>query len=78
MPMLLYILRSSPCFLSPALSEYDLVLKSVTSSVINVNLQDDDSAWLQASLPVNLGVLDILSVGQLAPSAFLASVALPT
>ena len=64
-----------PCFLSPALSKCDLVLKSVTSSVINVNLQDDDSAWLQASLPVNLGGLGIRSVGQLGLSAFLASAA---
>ena len=42
MPRLLYILRSSPCFLSPALPEYDSVLRSVTSSLININLQDDD------------------------------------
>ena len=75
MPRLLYILRSSPCFLTPALPKYDSILRSVTSSVININLQDDDSAWLQASLPVNLGGLGIRSVGQLAPSAFLASAA---
>ena len=75
MPKLLYILCSSPCFLSPALPEYDSVLRSVTYSLININLQDDDSAWLQASLPVNLGGLGIRSVGQLAPSAFLASAA---
>ena len=73
MPRLLYILCSSPCFLSPALPENDSVLKSVTSSLININLQLDESIWLQA--PVNLGGLGIRSVGQLAPSAFLASAA---
>ena len=77
-PRLLYTLRSFPCFLSPALPEYHSVLRSVTSSVINVNLHDDDSAWFQASLPVNLGSLDglsIQSVRHLALSAFLTPVA---
>ena len=70
-----FIYSALPRFFSPALSEYDSVLTSATSSVINVNLQDDNSAWLKASLPVNLGGLGIWSVGQLAPSAFLASAA---
>ena len=74
MSRLLHILRSSPCFSLlryPNMTQYS----DVTSSLININLQDDDSAWLQASLLVNLGGLVIRSVGQLAPSAFLASAA---
>ena len=72
---LLYTLRTSPCFLSPELSEYDSLLRSITSSLVNIHFQDNDPAWLQASLPVNHGGLGIRSAGQLAPSAFLASAA---
>ena len=74
-PKLLYTLRTSPCFLSPELSEYYSLLRSIASSLVNIHFQDNDSAWLQASLPVNQGGLGIRSAGQLAPSAFLASTA---
>ena len=74
-PRLLYTLRASPCFLSPELSEYDSLLRSIASSLVNIHFQDNDPAWLQASLPVNQGGLGIRSAGQLAPSAFLASTA---
>ena len=72
---LLYTLRTSPCFLSPELSEYDSLLRSIASSLVNIHFQDNDPAWLQVSLPVNQGGLGIRSAGQLAPSAFLASTA---
>ena len=36
---------------------------------------EDDSTWLQATLPVKLGGLGIRNAVQLAPSAFLASAA---
>ena len=44
-------------------------------ALVNIHFQDNDPAWLQASLPVNQGGLCIWSAGQLAPSAFLASAA---
>ena len=72
-PKLLYLLRSSPCFLSPNLRDYDDVLRSIVGSVANTCL--DDNAWSQASLPVKAGGLGIRSAVQLAPSAFLSSAA---
>ena len=54
--------------------EFDNILRSITSEVLNVNLVSE-SAWLQASLPVSEGGLGIRSAAQLAPSALLASAA---
>ena len=71
-PKMLYILRSSPCFLSPQLEEFE---RSILSDIANINLVDNDSVWTQASLPVWYGGLGIRSAVQLAPSAFLASAA---
>ena len=50
-PKLLYILRTSPCFLSPGLKTFDDVLKSIVSSVANIHLVEYDLAWTQATLP---------------------------
>ena len=75
LPKLLYNLRTAPCFLSPALQEYDSTLKSIVSTIANVHFGEDDSTWLQATLPVKLGGLGIRNAVQLAPSAFLASAA---
>ena len=72
-PKLLYTIRSSPNFLSPSLQSYDKTLRSIVSDITNINL--DDTAWTQASLPVKSGGLGIRSSVQLAPSAFLASAA---
>ena len=72
-PKLLYLLRSSPSFLSPKLKDYDDVLRSIVGSVANTRL--DDNAWSQASLPVKAGGLGIRSAVQIAPSAFLSSAA---
>ena len=74
-PKLLYTLRTSPCFLSPELSEYDSLLRSIASNLFNIHFQNNDPARIQASLPVNHGSLGIQSARQLAPSAFLASAA---
>ncbi len=38
-----------------------------------MNIALDDQQWIQASLPVNDGGLEIRSVGRVAPSTFLAS-----
>ena len=75
LPKLLYNLRTSPCFLSPALQEYDSLLKSIVSGITNIHFGEDSPTWLQATLPVKMGGLGIRSAVQLAPSAFLASAA---
>ena len=74
-PKLLYNLRTSPCFLSPALEVYDKTLRSIVSGITNIHFEESDPAWLQATLPVKLGGLGVRSAVQLAPSAFLASAA---
>ena len=76
LPKLLYNLRTSPCFLSPALQEYDNLLKSIVSGITYIHFGDACPTWLQATLPVKMGGgLGIWSAVQLAPSAFLASAA---
>ena len=57
-PKVLYILRTSPCFLNDRLESFD-----------------DESTWLQASLPRRMGGIGIRRAVQLAPSAYLASAA---
>ena len=74
-PRLSYILRTSPCFLSPELRVYDDLLESITSSITSNSLHGSVTAWPQASLPVKNGGLGIRSAVQLAPSTFLASAA---
>ena len=74
-PKLLYVLRTSPCFLSSDLIAYDAVLKSIVSNVTNIHFGDEDPAWTQATLPVRYGGLGFRSAVQLAPSAYLASAA---
>ena len=71
-PKLLYLLRTSPCFLSTLLEDYDSLL---LNTITNNNMNADSPAWLQASLPVRSGGLGIRRAAQLAPSAFLASAA---
>ena len=72
-PKLMYLLRTSPCFLSTSLHLYDNELRNMLSSITNTFL--DDRAWLQASLPVKSGGLGIRSAVHLAPSAYLATFA---
>ena len=50
----LYVLRTAPCFLSPELARFDESLRHLVCAILNVPL-DDNSAWLQASLPVRSG-----------------------
>ena len=73
LPKLLYTLRTSPCFFGPELQVFDSLLRSLLSSILNINLTD--SAWSQASLPVRCGGLGVCSATLLAPSAFLVSAA---
>ena len=74
-PKLTFLLRTSPAFESPLLREYDSLLCSLLSSLLNVNLDYSDASWTQASLPVRMGGLGIRSAVQLAPSCFLSSAA---
>ena len=73
LPQLLYILRTSPCFLSEKLNTYDDVLKSIKGNIFNICFVDNESAQTQATLPVKFGGLGVRSAVQLAPSTFLAS-----
>ena len=72
-PKLMHLLRTSPCFDSPRLQDYDNLLRSILGNITNISLEENDPSWLQATLPVNLGGLGIRSAVHLAPSAFLAS-----
>uniref|UniRef100_A0A1X7SSY7 Reverse transcriptase domain-containing protein n=1 Tax=Amphimedon queenslandica TaxID=400682 RepID=A0A1X7SSY7_AMPQE len=74
-PKLIFLLRTSPAFLSPLLHEYDSSICSLLSSLLNVNLDYNTTAWAQASLPVRMGGLGIRRAVQLAPSCFLSSAA---
>ena len=74
-PELTHNLRTSPCFLSNKLNECDDLLRSIIGNIVKVEFDEDDPAWTQATLPVRCGGLGIRSLVQLAPSAFLASVA---
>jgi len=73
MPKLLYLLRTSDCSDNPLLAEFDKTLRSGLSAILNVDI--NDTQWLQASLPVRNGGLGIRSAEMLAHSAFLASAA---
>ena len=52
---LLYTLRTSPCSKSPQLWHFDQLLRSLLGEIVNINIMDDDVAWMQASLPVGPG-----------------------
>ena len=71
-PKLIYIMRTSPCFLSAELEVYDNLLKTILCDVINVRL--DEVSWSQACLPIRFGGIGVRRVAQLATS-FLASAA---
>ena len=74
-PKVLYTLRTSPCFLSPLLGDYDYLLRATLSTILNIHFGEDDPSWIQATLPIRCGGLGIRSAVQLAPSALLASAA---
>ena len=65
LPKLLYNLRTSPCFLSPVLQEYDKSLMSILGQITNLLLSEDGHAWTQATLPVKMGGLGVRSAVQL-------------
>ena len=69
-----YILRTAPCYLSSHLLVYDNLLRRILTDITNVHLEQD-TTWLQATLPTSNGGTGIRRASQLAPSAFLASAA---
>ena len=73
-PKTRFVLRTAPCFLSDQLEGFDDLLRSVLSTILNIDL-GLDTAWLQATLPVRAGGIGIRRAVQLAPSAYLASAA---
>ena len=73
-PKILYGLRTAPCFSSGHLHVFDETVRSILSKILNVNLAQE-SAWMQASLPVRAGGVGVRRAVQLAPSAYLASAA---
>ena len=71
-PRLLYLIRSSPCFLAPeALRNIDALFRQSLTETLNVRL--DDKAWDQASLPVKAGGLGVRRIEDLALPAYLSS-----
>ena len=72
-PRLQYILRCAPCFGSPLTTRFDDLVLQTLSSCANIEL--DSSARVQAQLLVRWGGLGLRSTTQLAPSAFLSSLA---
>lgn len=70
-PKIQHVLRGIFCGDHHLLPELDLMLKTSLSQIINIQLNDD--AWVQASLPINSGGLGIRSAVDLSASAFLAS-----
>ena len=72
-PTIMNVLRAAPCVDHPSLAEFDSLLRSGLTKIVNCEL--DDLAWIQAGLPIRDGGLGVRSVALLAPSAFLASAA---
>ena len=66
------MIRSSPCFLPPeALRNIDALFRQFLTETLNVQL--DDKAWRQASLPVKAGCLGVRRIEELALPAYLSS-----
>ena len=58
-PKMLHVLCTSSCFNSSRLAEYDNIVRVLLCNIVNIRLEETDSAWLQATLPVNKGGLGI-------------------
>ena len=71
LPKLLYILRTSPCFDHPLVQSFDDLQIQLLQKLLNINL--DDRAGSQASLPVRFGGLGVISAVKVAPSAYISS-----
>jgi len=71
-PKLLFTLRSAPCFRLPnKLSEIDNTIRCGASDILNVDF--DDTGWIQATLPLRHGGLGLRAVSDVALPAYAAS-----
>ena len=71
-PKLIYLLRTSPCFLAQeTVAEADILLAQSFGELFALNLTGD--AWRQATLPANFGGLSLPSVSSLILPCFLSS-----
>jgi hypothetical protein len=67
-----YLLRSSQCYvLGDLLSEFDEIQRITLRGILNIEL--DESAWNQASLPMRNGGLGIRKISDLALPAYISS-----
>ena len=71
LPKLLYLLRTAPIYQSEKLKTYDDTLKCCLEKILNIQM--NETKWLQASLPVRLGGLGIRSIMQISTSAYISS-----
>ena len=67
-PVILHVLRSSPCFGHPSVPHFDQILRNGLERIVNCEI--GDLAWSQASLPIRYGGLGIRSVVVLALCLF--------
>ena len=73
MPKLTYFLRTAPCFIrSDLLESFDKIVKSSLIKILNIQLEE--SAYSQATLPVALGGLGFRPAAEISIPGFLSSV----
>ena len=72
LPRMLYLLRSSPCYLvDDILKDVEDEIRATESSICNIKF--DDAGWEQATLPIRFGGLGLRSPRDLALPAFISS-----
>lgn len=72
LPRLVYILRSSPCYRSPQLAEFEKALRTAMENILNCQLPNLKWSWV--TLPVAQGGLGIRRPSDVAIPAFVSSV----
>ena len=68
MSRLLYTLRTSDCHDHPLLTRFDAILREGLSLILNVDF--DDTQWLQATFPVRNGGFGLRTASTLANFSF--------
>ncbi|CAH2232343.1 jg26186, partial [Pararge aegeria aegeria] len=72
-PKLMYILRASPVWKFPGLTnKIDAILKDSLEKILNLSL--DEYSWTQATLPIKHGGIGVRKISSVALPAFLSSV----
>ena len=70
-PKLLYLLRTSSCFQTDVIKDFDFCMKSCLESITNCHL--DDQTFRQASLPVKFGGVGVRLAEDISLPAFIPS-----